>query len=158
MQSDSKTLETPQLATVIFSNLKEMVKAQHAAHESLLGFSWKKMWPFHYFIPQVDYLRVMRILEQVRQHTRDQKNFLQTERHQAPVQDATFLDLVPSYLDALAETCTQLIRLAQYKQDRLEKKSVGGIKVLNQLLLDYQNTQDNLSRHGAVLQKAWVER
>lgn len=158
MQSDSKTIETPQLATVIFSNLKEMVKAQHAAHESLLGFSWKKMWPFYYFIPQVDYLRVMRILEQVRQHTRDQKIFLQNERQQAPDPDSAFLDLVPGYLDALAETCTQLIRLAQYKQDRLEKKPVGGVRVLNQLLLDYQNTQDNLSRHGAVLQKAWAER
>lgn len=158
MQSDSKTIETPQLATVIFSNLKEMVKAQHAAHESLLGFSWKKMWPFYYFIPQVDYLRVMRILEQVRQHTRDQKIFLQNERQQAPDPDSAFLALVPGYLDALAETCTQLIRLAQYKQDRLEKKPVGGVRVLNQLLLDYQNTQDNLSRHGAVLQKAWAER
>jgi len=158
MTTDFSTSETPQLAPVIFSNLKEMVKIQRAAHESVLGFSWKKLWPFNLFLPQVDFIRVMRVLEQIRQHTREQHQFLKREKAGAPTSDLDFLNTVPAYLDALAETCTQLIRLAQYKQDVLEKRNPGGIKVLNQLLKDYEETQSRMTLAGALVQKAWLSR
>ena len=68
MQSENTSSEPLQLAPVIFSNLKEMVKIERAAHESVLGLSWKKMWPFNQFLAQVDFIRVMRVLSQIQEH------------------------------------------------------------------------------------------
>lgn len=158
MPTDSRPSETPQLAPVIFANLKEMVKIQRAAHESVLGFSWKKLWPFNQFLPQVDFIRVMRVLEQVRQATRDQHQFLKREKGGAPAVDQPFLSTIPAYLDSLAECCTQLVRLSQYKQDILEKKISVSLKVMNQLLKDYEETQGRMTLAGTMVQKAWTER
>lgn len=158
MQTDSNPAETPQLAPVIFANLKEMVKIQRAAHESVLGFSWKKLWPFNQFLPQVDFIRVLRVLEQIRQHIRDQRTFLKQEQAAAPAIDQPFLQAVPAYFDGLDQTCAQLASLAQHKQDVLEKKAQNSIKILNQLLKDYQQAQYGMTKTGIVLQQAWMDR
>lgn len=158
MTSNTTTKKPLTLAPVIISNLQEMVKIQKAAHESLLGFSWKKLWPFNQFLPQVDYLRIIRVMEQIRQHTRDQKQFLARERGAAPSTDHPFLDCVPPYLDSLAQVCTQLIAIAQFKQDMLEKRKTGGVLELNRLLKNYEDLQANMVRAGIVVHQAWSDR
>ena len=146
------------LASVLLENLKEMNKAYQAAHESVLGFSWKKLWPFNQFLPQVDFLRVMRILEQVREATRQQHQFIAKEKAGANPADQDFIKTVPPYLDAIAECCTQLVRIAQYKQDKLEKRDVGGVLVFNRLLKDYEETISRMRNAGLVSMNAWNDR
>ena len=158
MQSENTSSEPLQLAPVIFSNLKEMVKIERAAHESVLGLSWKKMWPFNQFLAQVDFIRVMRVLSQIQEHVVTQIAFLEKERPSAPAEDLGFLELVPAYLDALAQGCVKLSLIAQYKQDVLEKKRGASIRDLNRLLLDYQHAQDAMVAAGVPLQKAWDSR
>ena len=40
-------VETKLPSQIVFENLKEFLRAKNAAHESILKFHWKKMWPFN---------------------------------------------------------------------------------------------------------------
>ena len=53
------------LTSVVFENLKELIKGKNAAHESMFKFHWKKLWPFNLIWPQVDYLRIQRFMENI---------------------------------------------------------------------------------------------
>lgn len=153
---DDKKIEK-KLSMVVFENLKELLKAKNAAHESIFKFHWKKLWPFSLIWPQVDYLRIIRFMGEVKTQAYGQKDFIRGNRTKAAPAEHPFLDAVPDYLDALAVSCDKLAAVARFKQDLLEK--VPGRKVMDfkRLLDDYEKAQDELVRKGAFVQVHWME-
>ena len=51
---------------IIYNNLKELIRAKNTAHESIFKFHWKKMWPFSLIWPQVDFVRIVRLMGELR--------------------------------------------------------------------------------------------
>ena len=69
------------LTSVVFENLKELIKGKNAAHESMFKFHWKKLWPFNLIWPQVDYLRIQRFMENIGEESQKQKEFIKQNTH-----------------------------------------------------------------------------
>ena len=148
---------------VIFNNLKELLRAKNAAHESMFKFHWKKMWPFSLIWPQVDYERIVRLMSEIRKNTINQKNLVLQAKDKAKDFEKTFLNAVPAYLDALDVSCQKLSAAAQWKQDMLLRRISKDVKLrrdvseYNQLLKAYEEAQGNLVRAGALVQMGWGE-
>ncbi|MCK9181503.1 MAG: hypothetical protein M0P13_01300 [Fibrobacteraceae bacterium] len=153
---DGKKIEK-RLSSVIFENLKELLKAKNAAHESMFKFHWKKMWPFSLIWPQVDYLRIIRFMGEVKTQSLDQKTFIHNHLGQALPDEKTFLDTVIPYLDALAVSCDKLAEVARFKQDLLEKVKDRSVFKFKKILDEYKEAQDSLVRAGAFVQVSWTE-
>lgn len=149
------------LSEVVFENLKEMMKAKNAAHESMFKFHWKKMWPFSLIWPQVDYVRIVRFMGTLAGECEKQKAFIKTERAKAEKVELEFLDSVLPYLDALEVSCVKLAAAAEFKQDLLLKKihhearAIREAKRYNEILKAYEDAQANLVRAGALVRMNW---
>lgn len=148
---------------IIFSNLKEMIKAKNTAHESMFKFHWKKMWPFSLIWPQVDFERIVRLMSELRRNVINQKNLVAQAKSKAKPFEKTFLNAIPAYLDALDESCKCLGEAAQWKQDMLLKKIHKDVKfkrdvsAWSNILKAYEDAQGNLTRAGAIVQMGWGE-
>lgn len=147
---------TPAPHQALFMNLRELVRAYQAAHDSVLRMSWKKMWPFTMFLPQVDFLRVIRILE------RTHKDFLDQSKAARKFQEGTqdlalreFYQNVPAYADALAKACVSLQRIASFKQESLEGNPPSR-KDFMERLNNYKADCRNFNQHAPALRKCWV--
>ncbi len=145
------------LSAIVFENLKELLKAKNAAHESIFKFHWKKMWPFNLIWPQVDYLRIVRFMGEIKEQALQQKNFIWSNKNAALQEEIPFLNAVPNYLDALADSCDKLAEVAQFKQDILEKVPDRGVMPFKKKLDAYEAAQDHLVRMGAFVQVHWME-
>ncbi len=143
------------LSDAVFENLKELLKAKNAAHESMFKFSWKKLPPFNLIWPQVDYNRIQRFMGDVKSQALSQKSFIEKNRGNSAPEEAEFLNAVPAYVDALAVSCERLARVAKFKQDILEKKQKRDVFLFNNILKDYEAAQAELVRAGAFVQVAW---
>ncbi|MCF0215415.1 MAG: hypothetical protein HUK21_02955 [Fibrobacteraceae bacterium] len=142
---------------IIFENLKELVKAKNAAHESMFKLHWKKMWPFNLIWPQVDYIRIVRFMGEIQQKSEEQKSLVQQALAKAEPIEKPFLKTVPAYLDALKDSCQKLSKVAQWKQDLLEKKIKRDVFQFNSILKDYEKSQADLVRAGAFVQTTWLD-
>ena len=118
------------LSEAVFENLKELIKAKNAAHESMFKFHWKKLWPFSLIFPQVDFIRIQRFMGEIKVQALGQKQFIQNNLSKS----------VPSEMDFF-----------------LEKKQKRDVFAFNRLLTEYQNAQADLTRAGAFVQIAWGE-
>jgi len=145
----------PSLKETLLANLREMVKLQRAAHDSMFKFSIKKMWPISLIAPQVDWIRITRMMGNLQEKCREQKEFLAKERSDAPEADLHFLNLLPEYFDSLAKVAELLGRVAAYRQDALEKKIKLSVKEWNSILKSYNEAGDNMAKVGIVLYKAY---
>lgn len=145
----------PPLKETMLANLREMVKLQRAAHDSMFKFSIKKMWPICLFAPQVDWVRIARMMENLRGKCTEQKAFLAKEQANAPEADLPFLKLLPDYLNSLSSVAEQLGKAAAYRQDVLEKRIKMKIGEWNFILKSYNEASDNMARVGIVLFKAY---
>lgn len=143
------------LSAVVFENLKELIKAKNAAHESMFKFSWKKLPPFNLIWPQVDFIRIQRFMGEVKTQALSQKKFIHENRAKATPEEKEFLDSVPAYVEALATSCDKLARVAEFKQGILEKTQKRDVFAFNKILKDYEEAQANLVRAGAFVQVAW---
>ncbi len=143
------------LSEAVFKNLKELIKAKNAAHESMFKFSWKKIPPFSLIFPQVDFVRIVRFMGEVKQNALSQKKFICDNRAAATDDEKTFLEAVPAYVDALAESCDKLAKVAEFKQGILEKTQKRDVFAFNRILKDYEEAQAKLVRSGAFVQMAW---
>ena len=143
------------LSEAVFENLKELIKAKNAAHESMFKFHWKKLWPFSLIFPQVDFIRIERFMGEVKDQALAQKKFIENNLGQAFPNEKDFLNAVPAYIDALAVSCDKLAVIARFKQNILEKTQRRDVFGFNKLLTDYQNAQSDLVREGAFVQVAW---
>jgi hypothetical protein len=143
------------LKETLLANLREMIKLQHAAHDSMFKFSIKKMWPISLIAPQVDWIRITRMMENLQEKCKEQKEFLAKERSSASETDLHFLNLLPEYFDLLAKVAELLGRAASYRQDVLEKKIKMSVKEWNSILKSYNETSDDMARVGIVLYKAY---
>ncbi len=155
--SDVKNSEKS-LSTIVFENLKELVKAKNAAHESIFKFHWKKLWPFNLIWPQVDYLRIIRFMGEVGEQAIQQKEFIARNKNKASTEELAFLNAVPNYLDALTDSCDKLAEVAQFKQNILEKIPNHGAFSFKKKLDAYAKAQDHLVRMGAFVQVHWMEK
>ena len=160
----TETTETKKLPSqIIFENLKELLKAKNAAHESIFKFHWKKMWPFNRIWPQVDFERIVRLMSEIRKNIISQQNLVIEAKEKAMPFEKVFLDAVPAYLKTLDESCQGLADIAQWKQDMLYKKIRKQTKVVrdtrnyNTLLKTYEKEQGDLVRAGAIVQMGWGE-
>lgn len=143
------------LSEAVFENLKELIKAKNAAHESMFKFSWKKIPPFSLIFPQVDFVRIVRFMGEVRQNALLQKKFIRENQATAIDDEKTFLEAIPAYVDALAESCDKLAKVAEFKQGILEKTQKRDVFAFNKILKDYEEAQANLVRAGAFVKMAW---
>ena len=151
------------LSQIIFDNLKEMVRAKNTAHESIFKFHWKKMWPFSLIWPQVDFIRIVRLMGELRKNVSSQKDLVKQAKAKARPYEKTFFDTVPAYLDSLDISCKCLADVAQWKQDMLEKKVRHEVKMVrdvsqyNEILKAYEKAQNDLVQAGAFVRAGWVE-
>jgi hypothetical protein len=145
----------PSLKETMLANLREMVKLQRAAHDSMFKFSIKKMWPISLIAPQVDWIRITRMMSKLQLTCKEQKEFLSKERDGAPETDLPFLNLLPGYLDSLSKVSEILGRAASYRQDVLEKKIKMSVKEWNSILKAYNEASDSMATVGIVLYKAY---
>jgi len=145
----------PSLKETLLANLREMVKLQRAAHDSMFKFSIKKMWPISLIAPQVDWIRITRMMDKLQLTCKEQKEFISKERGSAPEADLPFLNLLPDYLDWLLKVAEILGRAAAYRQDVLEKKIKMSIKEWNSILRAYNEASDNMAKTGITLYKAY---
>jgi len=145
----------PSLKETTLANLREMVKLQRAAHDSMFKFSIKKMWPISLIAPQVDWIRITRMMNKLQLTCKEQKEFLAKERDGAPDTDLPFLNLLPGYLDSLSKVAEMLGRAATYRQDVLEKKVKMSVKEWNSILKAYNEASDGMATVGIVLYKAY---
>jgi len=145
----------PSLKETLLANLREMVKLQRAAHDSMFKFSIKKMWPISLIAPQVDWIRITRMMDKLQSTCNEQKEFLSKERSNAPEADLPFLNLLPGYLDSLSKVAEMLGRAAAYRQDVLEKKIKMSIREWNSILKFYNEASDGMAMVGIVLYKAY---
>jgi len=145
----------PSLKETMLANLREMVKLQRAAHDSMFKFSIKKMWPISLIAPQVDWIRIDRMMGQLQTICKEQKEFLARERGNASEADLPFLNLLPDYFDSLARVAQLLARAANYRQNALEKKIKISIREWNAILKTYNEESDNMAKTGIVLYKVY---
>ena len=145
----------PSLKDTMLANLREMVKLQRAAHDSMFKFSIKKMWPISLIAPQVDWIRIERMMGQLQTTCKEQKEFLAKERNNAPEADLPFLNLLPDYFNSLATVAESLARAAAYRQNVLEKKIKMSIKEWDSILKTYNEASDNMAKTGIVLYKVY---
>jgi len=145
----------PSLKETMLGNLREMVKLQRAAHDSMFKFSVKKMWPINLIAPQVDWIRITRMMAGLQEKCKEQKEFLVKERGSAPEADLPFLNLLPEYFDSLGKVAELLGRAASYRQDALEKKIKMSIAEWNSILRSYNEASDTMATVGIILYKAY---
>jgi hypothetical protein len=136
------------LKETMLANLREMVKLQRAAHDSMFKFSIKKMWPISLIAPQVDWIRIARMMDTLQDTCKKQKKFLSKEKGSAPEADLPFLNSLPEYLDSLAKVAEFLGRAAVFKQDVLEKKIKASVKEWNAILKSYNEASDKMAKVG----------
>jgi hypothetical protein len=140
----------------MLSNLREMAKLQRAAHDSMFKFSIKKMWPISLIAPQVDWIRIARMMGNLQQTCKEQKIFLASEKKNAPEEDLPFLNLLPSYFDSLSKVAGMLGKAASFKQGVLEKKIKASVSEWNAILKAYNKASDEMAKTGIVLYKAFI--
>jgi len=145
----------PSLKETMLANLREMVKLQRAAHDSMFKFSIKKMWPISLIAPQVDWIRIDRMMQALQTTCKEQKEFLAKERVNAPEADLPFLNLLPEYFDSLAKVAQSLANAATYRQNALEKKIKMSIGQWNSILKTYNEASDNMAKTGITLYKVY---
>ncbi|GHV12879.1 hypothetical protein AGMMS49938_06330 [Fibrobacterales bacterium] len=143
------------LKPVMLANLREMVKLQRAAHDSMFKFSVKKMFPLSLIFPQVDWIRIARMMNTLLEKCREQKIFLATEKSSVDEAELPFLNLLPEYFDALSKTAELLGKAANFRQNTLEKKTKFSVKEWNAILREYNNASDDLARIGMVMYKLY---
>ena len=140
-----------------------MMRAKNTAHESIFKFHWKKMWPFSLIWPQVDFVRIVRLMDELRKNVVSQKALIKEAKSKAKPYEKTFLDTVPAYLDNFDTSCKCLADVAQWKQDMLEKKLHHDVKMIrdvseyNNILKAYEKAQNDLVQAGAFVRAGWVE-
>jgi len=139
------------LKETMLANLREMVKLQHAAHDSMFKFSITKIWPISLIAPQVDWIRITRMMNNLQEKCKEQKATVE-----ATEQDLPFFKLMPEYLDLLAKVAEILGRAATYRQDVLEKKIKMSVQEWNSILISYNEASDNMAKAGIALHKAYV--
>ncbi len=140
---------------IIFENIKELVRAKNAAHESMFKFHWKKLPPFNLIWPQVDYVRIMRFMGEIAEQCSNQKAFIQKNKNQILKEEKDFIESVPAYLEALANSCAKLAKAAEFKQGILEKTQKRDVLKFNKILKDYEEAEANLVRCGAFVRLHW---
>ncbi len=139
----------------MLANLREMVKLQRAAHDSMFKFSIKKMWPISLIAPQVDWIRIDRMMVQLQTTCKEQKEFLARERGNAPEADLPFLNLLPEYFDSLSKVAHLLAQAATYRQNAIEKKIKMSIGQWNVILKTYNEASDNMAKTGINLYRMY---
>jgi hypothetical protein len=145
----------PSLKETMLANLREMVKLQRAAHDSMFKFSIKKMWPISLIAPQADWIRITRMMNELQTKCKEQKKFLENERGNAPEADLPFLNILPGYFDSFAKVAELLGEAAAYRQDALEKKIKISIKKWSSILKSYNEASDSMATTGIILYKAY---
>jgi hypothetical protein len=153
------------LAQALLSNLRELLRAQRSCHDSLFKFSLTRIWPISIFAKPIDYERIMRLMDTCGKRAQEQQDFIRRGRQsalEANPADGAFIDLVPGYLNRFEEACSALSACAAFRQRIAEKKikgeelkAIADTKSWAQLVKNYENAQDALTREGVVLFAAW---
>jgi hypothetical protein len=139
-------------------NLNELMRAFLIIHKSTLGFSWKKMWPFRSFLPQVDFIRNAKLCGEVEIALKAQQEFCHkilkapssTELH-------GFLEALNRYIPLLIQAVQNLKQINQLYQKREEKNPEFKIRVFNQGLKNYEHATHKYTALAGELGARWAE-
>ena len=140
-------------------NMAEMIKALKAAHKSVLGFHWKKIPPLHLIFPQVDHIRVERIMDMACEEAAKQQAAARRLQKAAETNpgDSDLRDyytaMIP-YLDEFVATCQAMKAIAHTRHMRLEKKKVP-VKQAYAKALEYEQAHQRMRERGAQAYLAW---
>ncbi len=126
------------------SNLAEIMKGWKACHESTLGLHWKKIPPFSWVFPQVDFLRIQRMTTTLAEHCDSQSKIIKKLKQgvisgQEGQNLQLFYEATLLYVEAIKKSCNLLHEIAAKKHEKLANKKVG-FKEMNKLLLDYEES------------------
>ena len=157
--ADSAESQPPSPWKALYDNLGELMKAWKAANESTLGFHWKKIWPFSMFWPQVDFVRIGRIMDSTIKHTDDQigmtKRLLRGAETMRDGEDLrVYYSVMIHYMEAFREVCTQLQNIAGMKQKKLAKGKVK-LRAIYRTTATYDTAIQSMSKLGFEAHKAW---
>lgn len=140
------------------NNLIEFIKLWKAAHESVLGFHWKKLPPFSFIWPQVDFLRIQSLMADLSKQCSEQIRNLQVlikKSNNSVAEEQLFYKKTIPYLHSLQNSAKILIKIAAFKQSKLEKKQVKA-RDLNRLLKDYEAKVAELRNNSLVAREQWL--
>lgn len=145
----------------LHANIGELVKAWKAAHESTFGLHWKKMPPFSWIFPQVDFIRIQRLMDTVVQQCSSQAS-ITLKLHAAAkttknleAQSKYYEAMIP-YMGTVAKAALGLKTIANLKQSKLQGVNIP-VKDANPILLDYQATCQEVQSAGVMVQLAWSQ-
>lgn len=121
------------------SNLKELLKAWKASHESVFKIHWKKFPPFSWVFPQVDFLRIQKLMSQSLEHIQKQQAEIQSIVSDKNLDESlrTYFLCAQEYLDALGIASSGISAVAAMKHAKLKKEKIGWTQA-NTILKDYE--------------------
>ncbi|HSQ41927.1 MAG TPA: hypothetical protein VLM37_06585 [Fibrobacteraceae bacterium] len=139
-------------------NLRSLVRAWKAAHESVLGFHWKKLPPFNLIFPQVDFLRIQRVMSSSREHCAQQAKIIQKLQEAALGEEMRdlrdYYQAMLPYVEDLKHLCEQLSQIAAAKQNRLAKGKTP-LREFNNQMKQYEQSIRAAQVSGHTAQQAW---
>jgi len=140
----------PHTSELIINNIREINKLYRAAHDSAFKFSWKRLWPFSRFLPQVDYIRLIRLLQTTIPELDKQKNAARKFQKQNPAENA-FWKSALQWCNAQENTVRLLLEVCEYRQSVIEGEKSKGLGDWNLLLKNYQDSLKALQDQGQKL-------
>lgn len=140
----------PNTSELIIANIREINKLYRAAHDSAFKFSWKRLWPFSRFLPQVDYLRLIRLIQSAIAELDKQKNAALKYQKQNSAENS-FWKATLQWCHAQETTIQLLQEVCEYRQSVIEGEKSKGLGDWNQLLKNYQESLKVLQEQGQKL-------
>ncbi len=137
------------------SNTKELVKAWKASHDSVFKWHWKKMHPFSWVFPQVDYLRIQKVMDECRVHISQQIPQATQLMNQANSPELRqYYVATLDYLSELDKACSGISIVSALKHGKLAgQKSTW--KEANSKLQSYQTVLSQLFQKSDVARTAF---
>lgn len=156
--SDTKPLQKDSPWIALHRNTAELIRLWKAAHESVLGLHWKKIPPFSWIWPQVDLIRIQRMMVTLEEHCQVQiqtcQKLTKTAQTEKNPGHAAYYEATIPYLNVLILCGRLLSQIAATKQDKLEKKKIS-ISEFHQTLRTYEKEVHELKRLAQPAMQAW---
>lgn len=156
---DKKDLNDNKLDThlpkyeLLLSNIREIHKAFSNANDSVFKIDWKKIFPFNLFLPQVDYLRLIRVLKHADKVSEEQLTFLKKSNSVKPKEMKKYYQSCEKYIKNLQASISVLIQICEYKHSTLLKEPTLNMNGFNNIIKKYQNTTAKHVEQGAIVKE-----
>jgi hypothetical protein len=150
---------TPKAWIALYDNLGELARAWKASNKAVMGFHWKKLPPFSMIWPQVDFLRIQRLMATTQEHCATQagtaKRLLAGALSMSGGEDLrVYYQAMAHYAQSLAEACEGLAKIAAQKQDKAAGRKTA-IKAIYEIMTQYRKKVNLMLTKGQLAKVAW---